>query len=200
MNNIPNILTIFRIAIIPILVMSFYIDGFLANIVVASLFVLASITDFFDGYFARTLKAQTNFGRCLDPIADKLLVIVAITMLIHFGHKNMAITIPGLIIICREILVSGLREFLVGINVGLPVSKLSKYKTMVQMVAITLLLVGEPGSQYAVNELLDVERAKSLKFIITDIITTAGQMLFMISAFLTVVTGYIYLKIGLKNM
>ena len=200
MNNIPNILTIFRIAIIPILVMSFYIDGFLSNIVVASLFVLASITDFFDGYFARALKAQTNFGRCLDPIADKLLVIVAITMLIHFGHKNMAITIPGLIIICREILVSGLREFLVGINVGLPVSKLSKYKTMVQMVAITLLLVGEPGSQYAVNELLDVERAKSLKFIITDIITTAGQMLFMISAFLTVVTGYIYLKIGLKNM
>ncbi len=200
MKNLPNILTVFRIAIIPVLVMSFYIDGFVANIVAASLFMIASITDFFDGYFARSLKAQSKFGRCLDPIADKLLVIVAITMLIHFGHKNMAITIPGLIIICREVLVSGLREFLAEIHVGVPVSKLSKYKTAVQMAAITLLLIGEPGSQYAVNELIGGADAKSLKFIVSDIIITAGQMLFAIAAFLTVVTGYIYLKIGLKNM
>lgn len=189
----------FRIAIIPILVMSFYIDGFAANIVAASLFMVAGITDFFDGYFARSLKAQTNFGRCLDPIADKLLVIVAITMLIHFGHKNMAITIPGLIIICREVLVSGLREFLAEIKIGVPVNNLSKYKTAVQMVAITLLLVGEPGSQYAVNEFMGGE-SRTIKFIIADIITTAGEMLLAIAAFLTVVTGYIYLKIGLKNM
>ena len=200
MKNIPNILTIFRIIITPILVMSFYIDGFVANIVAASLFLLAGITDFFDGYFARILKAQTSFGKCLDPIADKLLVIVAITMLIHFGHKNMAITIPGLIIICREVLVSGLREFLAEIHVGMPVSKLSKYKTATQMMAITLLLiVGEPGSYYEVNEFLG-QGAKSLKFIISDIIMVAGQMLFAIAAFLTVVTGYIYLKVGLKNM
>ena len=200
MKNIPNILTIFRIIITPILVMSFYIDGFVANIVAASLFLLAGITDFFDGYFARILKAQTSFGKCLDPIADKLLVIVAITMLIHFGHKNMAITIPGLIIICREVLVSGLREFLAEIHVDMPVSKLSKYKTATQMMAITLLLiVGEPGSYYEVNEFLG-QGAKSLKFIISDIIMVAGQMLFAIAAFLTVVTGYIYLKVGLKNM
>jgi cardiolipin synthase len=199
MNRIPNILTVFRIAIIPILVMSFYIDGFAANIVAASLFMLASLTDFFDGYFARSLKAQSKFGRCLDPIADKLLVIVAITMLIHFGHKNMAITIPGMIIICREVLVSGLREFLAEIKIGVPVSNLSKYKTAVQMLSITLLLVGAPGSQYAVGEILGGE-AKTLKFIISDIIVTAGQMLFSVAAFLTVVTGYIYLKIGLKNM
>ena len=200
MKNIPNILTIFRILIIPILVMSFYIDGLVANIIAASLFMLASITDFFDGYFARILKAQTRFGRCLDPIADKLLVIVAITMLIHFGHKNMAITIPGLIIICREILVSGLREFLAEINIGVPVSKLSKYKTGFQMVAITLLLIGGPGSQYAVNELIGGVEAKSLKFIVADTIIITGQILFAVSAFLTVVTGYIYLKTGLKNM
>jgi len=200
MKNIPNILTIFRILIIPILVMSFYIDGLVANIIAASLFMLASITDFFDGYVARALKAQTNFGRCLDPIADKLLVIVAITMLIHFGHKNIAITIPGLIIICREVLVSGLREFLAGIRVSIPVSKLSKYKTAVQMVAITLLLIGQPGSQYAVNEILGNEATKSLKFIVAEIITGTGEILFAVSAFLTVVTGYIYLKIGLKNM
>ncbi len=198
MKNIPNILTLFRIAIIPILVMSFYIDGFVANIVAASLFMIASITDFFDGYFARSLKAQTNFGRCLDPIADKLLVIVAITMLIHFGHKNMAITIPGLIIICREILVSGLREFLASIRVGIPVSNLSKCKTAVQMIAITLLLIGQPGSEYAVDLLVDVD--KSLKFIVAEVIITAGETLLAVAAFLTVVTGYIYLKIGLKNM
>jgi CDP-diacylglycerol--glycerol-3-phosphate 3-phosphatidyltransferase len=199
MKNIPNILTVFRIFIIPILVMSFYIDGFVSNLVAASLFMLASITDFFDGYFARSLKAQTNFGKCLDPIADKLLVIVAITMLIHFGHRNMAITIPGLIIICREVLVSGLREFLASIRVGVPVSNLSKYKTAVQMVAITLLLIGGPGSQYAVSELLG-EEGLSLKFIISDIITTIGETLFAVAAILTVVTGYIYLKIGIKNM
>ncbi len=198
MKNIPNILTIFRIAIIPILVMSFYIDGFVANIVAASLFMLAGITDFFDGYFARSLKAQTNFGRCLDPIADKLLVIVAITMLIHFGHKNMAITIPGLIIICREILISGLREFLASIRVGVPVSNLSKCKTAVQMAAITLLLIGQPGSEYAIDLLGDAD--KSLKFIVAGLITTAGETLLAVAAFLTVVTGYIYLKIGLKNM
>ncbi|MFT7086726.1 MAG: CDP-diacylglycerol--glycerol-3-phosphate 3-phosphatidyltransferase [Rickettsiales bacterium] len=181
------------------MVMSFYIEGFVANIVAASLFLLASITDFFDGYFARSLKAQSNFGRCLDPIADKLLVIVAITMLIHFGDENIAITIPGLIIICREVLVSGLREFLAGINVGVPVSTLSKYKTAVQMLAVTLLLIGAPGSQYAVVEIMGNE-FKSLKYIVADFITIAGETLFAISAFLTVITGYIYLKVGLKNM
>ena len=199
MKHIPNILTMFRIAIIPILVMSFYIEGLVANLVAASLFMFASLTDFLDGYLARTLKAQSNFGRCIDPIADKLLVIVAITMLIHFGHKNMAITIPGLIIICREVLVSGLREFLAEIKIGVPVSNLAKYKTAIQMVAITLLLIGKPGSQYAINEIFGSD-AKSLKFIISDIIVAVGQMLFAISAFLTAITGYIYLKIGLKNM
>ncbi len=198
-KNIPNILTLFRIAIIPILVMSFYVDGFVSNFIAASLFLLASITDFFDGYFARSLKAQSNFGRCLDPIADKLLVIVAITMLIHFGHKNMAITIPGLIIICREVLVSGLREFLAETKISVPVSKLSKYKTATQMMAITLLLLGQPGSFYAVDELIGGD-VRSLKFIIADVIIVAGEMLLSVAAFLTVVTGYIYLKIGLKNM
>ncbi|MFT6332036.1 MAG: CDP-diacylglycerol--glycerol-3-phosphate 3-phosphatidyltransferase [Lentimonas sp.] len=199
MKNLPNILTISRILIIPILVLSFYIEGFVANLVAASLFLIASITDFFDGYFARSLNLESKFGRCLDPIADKLLVIVAITMLIHFGHKNMAITIPGLIIICREVLVSGLREFLAEIKISVPVSKLSKYKTGFQMTAITLLLIGENGSQYAIQELMG-EDAKGIKYIISDIIAVAGEMLFAIAAFLTVATGYIYLKIGLKNM
>ena len=198
-KNIPNILTVFRILIIPVLVFSFYIPGVTANIVAASLFLLASFTDFFDGYLARTMKAQSNFGKCLDPIADKLLVAVAIIMLIHFSGRNLAITIPGIIIICREILVSGLREFLATINVSVPVSKLGKYKTAIQMLAITLLLLGEKGSEYALIELFG-EDGRQFNFMISGTITIIGETLFAIAAFLTVVTGYIYLKIGFKNM
>ena len=161
--------------------------------------MLAGITDFFDGYFARTFKAQTKFGQCLDPIADKLLVVVAITMLIHFGNRNLDITIPGLIIVCREVLVSGLREFLASIRVSVPVSKLSKYKTAVQMMAITLLLIGYRGSEYAVMELLG-EEGRNYKLIVSALVSLAGEILFAIAAILTVVTGYIYLKVGLKNM
>ena len=199
MKQIPNILTIFRIAIIPILILSFYIPSLAANFVAASLFLLAGITDFFDGYFARSMKAESNFGKCLDPIADKLLVIVAITMLIHFGNENMAITIPGLIIICREVFVSGLREFMASINIGVPVSKLAKYKTAIQMTAITLLLLGKQGSNYAVSEIWG-EKSKSIKLIIADTVTVTGEILFSVAAILTIITGYIYLKVGFRNM
>ena len=201
MKNLPNILTIFRILIIPILIYSFYIPGLFANLVVASLFLLASITDYFDGYFARSLKAQTNFGRCLDPIADKLLVTVAIIMLIHFGNKNMVITLAGLVIICREILVSGLREFLSSVkNVDLPVSKLSKYKTAFQMTALTLLLIGKQGSIYAVSGIFGEEETKSIKLIIADNVTFIGEIFLIVAAVLTLITGYFYLKVALKNM
>ena len=124
-NNLPNILTIFRIVIIPILIASFYIQGLVAHIVVATLFAVACITDYFDGYLARLMKLQSNFGRCLDPIADKLIVVVAIVMLINFNSHNPWILFPGLIIICRELMVSGLREFLAEIQVTVAVSKLS---------------------------------------------------------------------------
>jgi len=198
-KDIPNILTVFRIAIIPVLVLSFYIPGLVANLIAAFLFMLAGITDFFDGYFARIFKAQTKFGQCLDPIADKLLVVVAITMLIHFGNRNLDITIPGLIIISREVLVSGLREFLASIRVSVPVSRLSKYKTAVQMMAITLLLIGYRGSEYAVMELLG-EDGRNYKLIVSALVSLTGEILFAFAAILTVVTGYIYLKVGLKNM
>jgi CDP-diacylglycerol--glycerol-3-phosphate 3-phosphatidyltransferase len=198
-KNIPNILTIFRILIIPVLIFSFYIPGVIANVVVASLFLLASFTDFFDGYLARAMKVQSNFGKCLDPIADKLLVAAAIIMLIHFSGRNLAITIPGIIIISREILVSGLREFLATINVSVPVSNLGKYKTAIQMISITLLLLGERGSEYALIELFG-EDGRQINFMISGTITIIGETLFALSAFLTVVTGYIYLKTGIKNM
>jgi CDP-diacylglycerol--glycerol-3-phosphate 3-phosphatidyltransferase len=171
-----------------------------SHVVAASLFAIAAITDYFDGYFARIFKVQSKFGKCIDPIADKLLVIVAIVMLINFSKGNFWILIPGLIIICREVLVSGLREFLAEIHVSVPVSKLAKYKTMVQMVAITGLLLGEKGSSYAIyywiGNIVDID----IKFVIIDVIVILARMLFVTSAVLTVITGYAYLRVGLRNM
>lgn len=200
MKNIPNFLTSFRLFIIPLLVLSFYIPGMIANVVAASLFAVAAITDYFDGYFARSMKAQSNFGKCLDPIADKLLVIVAIAMLINFHGKDLSILLPGLIIICREVLVSGLREFLAEIHVSVPVSKLAKYKTAVQMVAITGLLLGEKGSSYAVYNWLGGIFEFDIKFLIISIIVLLAKILFSFAAVLTVVTGYAYFRVGFKNM
>lgn len=200
MKNIPNFLTTFRIAIIPILVMSFYMQGMVSHVIAAILFATAAITDYFDGYFARAFKVQSNFGKCLDPIADKLLVIVAIIMLINFSDRNLWILIPGLIIICREVLVSGLREFLAEINVSVPVSKLAKYKTMVQMVSITGLLLGEEGFDYTFYYLIGNWIEMDLKFLLWYLVVYLSKMLFCMAAFLTVITGYAYFRVGLKNM
>jgi len=199
MKNLPNILTGIRIIIIPILILSFYLPELFANVIAAFLFALAGITDYFDGYFARSLHAQSNFGKCLDPIADKLIVIVAILMLISFSNQDLFILIPGLIITCREVLVSGLREFLAGIRVSVPVSNLSKYKTALQMTAITMLLLGEKGASflaYYLFNFLDFDA----KMLLVGFIIIFGKILFCIAAFLTVITGYAYLRVGLKNM
>lgn len=200
MKNLPNILTSIRIFIIPILILAFYIPGIIANVIAAILFALAGITDYFDGYFARSMHAQSNFGRCLDPIADKLIVIVAIVMLISFSNQDPWILIPGLIIICREVLVSGLREFLAELHVGVPVSKLAKYKTAVQMIAITILLLGEKGSAYVVYYWIDGPIEINTKVLLAGFIIYVGKILFCLAAFLTVITGYAYFRVGLKNM
>ncbi len=197
-QKIPNILTVLRIFIIPVLILSFFIPGKTANLVAATLFALASITDYFDGYLARLMKAQSNFGKCLDPIADKLLVGVAIVMLVHFSARDLFITIPGLIIISREILVSGMREYLASMNVSMPVTKLAKWKTTIQMIALTLLLLGERGSEYALVDLFI--NGQIMHDVTGSLISMVGKILFSISAILTMITGYIYLKIGLKNM
>jgi cardiolipin synthase len=200
MKQIPNFLTSFRLLVIPVLILSFYIPGMVANVVAAVLFALAAITDYFDGYFARSLKAQSNFGKCLDPIADKLLVIVAIVMLINFNNGDYWILIPGLIIICREVLVSGLREFLAEIRVSVPVSKLAKYKTAVQMTAITGLLLGEKGSAYALYYWIGGLIEFDIKFLLVSFVVFASKILFCLAALLTVVTGYAYFRVGFRNM
>jgi cardiolipin synthase len=189
-KHLPNILTISRIVIIPILIASFYIEGRMYHWVAASLFMIASITDFFDGYFARLWKVQSNLGRFLDPIADKLLVAAAILMLVHFQDIGRLGIIPAIAILCREIAVSGLREFLAEINVSVPVSNLAKIKTGVQMTAIFLLLLGVEGPSFAEVETIT-------KITLTELL---GRILLWISAVLTLITGYAYLKAGVQHM
>lgn len=199
-KRIPNFLTALRIILIPIIIWSFYMPSRITNIIVASLFMLASITDYFDGYLARSLKVQSNFGKCLDPIADKLLVSVSLIMLVNFSEQNTIILIPSIIIICREIMVSGLREFLATLNVGVPVTRLAKWKTAIQMMAITALLLAGRGSEYVYNEIMDIVEAEEfVRINLEGYIQKLGEICLCISAVLTVITGYIYFKVGFKN-
>lgn len=172
-KNLPNYLTIIRMLIIPVIVFTFYFENSkLAHQVGASLFVVASITDFADGYLARKFNITSNFGAMFDPIADKLLVGCVIIMLVKKGYAN---EIPCLMILAREFLVAGLREFLAQIKVSVPVSRLAKLKTFIQMLALTILILGSKGSGISVLD---------------DI----GQVILMIAAVLTAFTGYSYLK------
>lgn len=171
-KNLPNYLTYFRIVVIPLLVLAFYLKGEWTLVFSAILFALACITDWLDGYVARLWNVQTSIGRFLDPIADKLLVATALVLLVA---DNRADVLPAVAIMCREILVSGLREFLAEIRISVPVSRLAKWKTGVQMVAIFCLLLGSP-------------------------VATAGQFMLWLAAILTLVTGYAYIKTGLKHM
>ena len=179
--NLPNILTLSRIAAIPVLVALFYVEGDGARWAACLLFIAACVTDYFDGYLARAYDQISPFGRFLDPIADKLLVAALILMLVAFGRITGLVVLPALIILCREILVSGLREFLAGLNVGVPVSRLAKYKTTLQMVALGFLIVGDAGPPA-----LHIE--------------TIGAIGLWIAALLTIVTGFDYLQTGLRHM
>jgi cardiolipin synthase len=175
LKYLPNFLTLLRIILIPILVSAFFLEGVVSNRIATLLFVIAAITDYFDGYFARLLQAQSNLGKIFDPIADKLLVITVIIMLIHFGNGDVYITIPGIIILFREVFVSGLREFLAELNVSLPVSRLAKWKTAVQMIALSLMVLGDKGANISyVDEI--------------------GRFGLMLAAILTVVTGFAYFR------
>jgi len=182
MLNLPNILTLSRIGVIPPLIALFYWHNPMAGWVMMGLFAVAGITDFFDGYIARSRRQISRLGRMLDPIADKLLVASTVIMLVAFGH---APALAALVILCREIMVSGLREFLAEIKVGMPVSRLAKWKTMIQMVAIGFLLVGEAGPVFWPP------------YVTTPVV---GVVLLWLAVALTLITGFDYLRAGLKHM
>ena len=199
-EKIPNLLTTIRIFLIPFVIFAFYSSSRIPNMISGFLFAIASITDFFDGKIAREYKIQSNFGKCLDPIADKLLVAVSLIMLINFSNQKTIILIPSIIIICREIMVSGLREFLATVKVSVPVSRLAKWKTGIQMGAIGTLLFCSTGSEIVYNEIMDfIEVGDFFKFNFEGTFQTIGEILLCISSILTIITGYIYFKVGFKN-
>ncbi len=177
LKSIPNILTILRIIMIPILVASFYFAGKTSNYISAGIFIFASITDYADGFLARYLKAQTNFGRMLDPIADKMLVASTLLMLVD---KQMVPVIPIVIILCREIFISGMREYLGAKKKIMNVKFIGKLKTVTQMGAIIILLLGD--------EVLGIH-------------AEVGGLIFLwCAAVLTLVSGFSYFIAGIKHL
>ena len=181
MTTLPNILTYVRIVAIPLILVTFYDSTNSAQWVASALFLVAAVTDFFDGHLARSRNQVSRLGRFLDPIADKLLVASVLLMLIGFNRVSELSYIPAVVILCREILVSGLREFLAEVHVSIPVSRLAKWKTALQLIALTWLLLSEavPVCFY---------------------VRTLGEAILWVAALLTMLTGYDYLKEGFTCM
>ena len=147
LRKIPNILTVGRILIVPFFVLAFYLPGFYGDLTALILFIIASFTDFLDGMLARLLGEESKLGELLDPIADKIIVATALILLVMDGTIRNYEVIAAIIILTREILISGLREFLAKGKIKLPVSNLAKLKTVLQMVSIALLLSGDTGNR-----------------------------------------------------
>ena len=185
LKKIPNILTIGRIILVPFFVLAFYLPGFYGDLTAFVIFVIASFTDFLDGMLARMMGEESKLGELLDPIADKIIVATALILLVMDGTIRHYEVIAAIIILTREILISGLREFLARGQIKLPVTNLAKLKTFLQMVAIALLLTGETG-----NRILNFQDYNA---------QTIGIILLWLSAFLTLYTGYEYLRKGIDH-
>lgn len=178
-SKLPNILTFSRIAAIPVVVGMMFIPQPLGNWLALAAYSYACITDFFDGYLARTLNQYSTLGRFLDPIADKLLVASVLLVLFGVNRVDGLTIIPAAVILCREILVSGLREFLAEVQVGVPVSSMAKLKTGLQMVSLGFLIVGPAGPDFGAIPTLDI-----------------GIYGLWAAAVITIITGYDYFRAG----
>ena len=181
LTSLPNLLTLSRIMVIPPIVALFFIDGEMSRWITLGLYALACVTDFFDGYLARSMGQISRLGRFLDPVADKLLVASVIFMLVATGRISGLVVLPALIILIREILVSGLREHLASISVGVPVSRLAKWKTMIQMFSLGFLIVHDASPAWIPSVWI-------------------GEFGVWIAALLTLITGYDYLRAGLDHL
>ena len=196
MFALPNALTIMRIVLVPVFVVAFVLPGDAARLTAFAVFALAGVSDWLDGFAARKLKAGSDFGRMLDPIADKVLVAVALMMLVaegtftqfrSNGMLSLLRLVPALIILSREILVSGLREFLAGTRVSVPVTAVAKFKTAVQMIAIGAMILTPLGDRIAPG-------IPALTY------AAIAYLLLWVAAALTVYTGVIYFKNGLSHL
>ncbi len=185
-TNLPNLLTLSRIAAIPLLValMALHRPG--ADVAACAVFGLAGFTDYLDGRIARQRKLQSELGRMLDPIADKLLVGATLIALAGMNRLSALGLYPAIVIMCREILVSGLREYLASLAVRLPVTRLAKWKTGLQMAALGTLVAGDPGAGWLGLGVLPV--------------ATIGEVMLWAAALLTLVTGWDYLLAGLQHV
>lgn len=187
--SLPNLLTYGRILAVPLVVICFYLEGRLqssdfARWTALGIFVVASVTDFFDGWLARLWGQTSTIGRMLDPIADKLLVATCLLLLAADTDKTIAgwSLWAAIIILCREILVSGLREYLAELKVSVPVTRIAKWKTTLQMVAVGFLLAGPAGDKILPHT------------------TEIGITLLWIAAIITIYTGYDYFRAGMKHV
>ncbi len=178
LTSLPNLLTVSRVLLIPVIIAFLYLDGQWARYAACLLFVLAATTDYMDGYLARSWQMHSPFGRWLDPVADKLLVAATVVLLVGFDRAPL---LPALVIVLREIMVSGLREYMAEVSVGMPVTPLAKWKTAVQMTAIGFLIVGDAGPPW-----LHLEEV--------------GAVGLWIAAALTLYTGASYLRAGVGHM
>tara|TARA_B100000029_G_C17110966_1_gene791496 strand:+ start:89 stop:658 length:570 start_codon:yes stop_codon:yes gene_type:complete len=178
--KIPNILTIGRIILAPIFIGTFYLPGAMGDWMPFFIFLLASFTDFLDGLLARLYKEESKLGELLDPVADKIIIASALVLLVMDGTIKNYEVLAAIIILIREIMISGLREFLAKVQVNMPVSSLAKFKTFVQMFAIAILLTGESG-----NRIFNFGDYNA---------HSIGIVLLWLAAFLTIYTGYDYVR------
>jgi cardiolipin synthase len=183
MSRLPNVLTFSRIAAIPIVIGLLFIGTDVGNWVALGVYTAACVTDFLDGYLARAWEQQSSLGRFLDPIADKLFVAAIILVLVGIDRITGIALLPAVVILCREILVSGLREFLAEVRVGVPVNRLAKWKTTIQMVAIGFLVTADAGPDFGPLTTIEI-----------------GLYGLWAAALLTLVTGFDYLRVGLKHI
>ena len=179
--TIPNIITFIRIILIPIILYLLFSENPNIVLIAGLLFIISSVSDYFDGYLARTLNQSSKLGTLLDPIADKLLIASVIVVLVDTGVISNIHVVPAIIILLREIAISGLREFLAKLNTDMPVSKLAKYKTTFQMISLSILII-------------------SLGFELNDLLWNIGLITLWIAAIITLLSGYNYMAKGLKHI
>jgi cardiolipin synthase (CMP-forming) len=201
---LPNLLTYGRIAAVPVVVACMYWQdilqgGIWLRWVALAVFIAAGVTDVLDGYFARTWGQQSRFGRMLDPIADKLLVSSCLLMLAADGTIRGWSLWAAIVILCREILVSGLREYLAELRVSVPVTRLAKWKTTLQLVAVGFLLAGQAGD-ILLPVLVKAIFGMNLAMPPAPVITHIGLTLLWLSAVLTLYTGWDYFRAGVKHL
>src|ERR1044071_2495150 len=201
MLRLPNIITIGRIALVPVFAVAFALPGTPARLIAFAIFCIAGLSDAFDGLAARKLNAGSDFGRILDPIADKILVAVALMMLVAEGNiqqfnldltpgsglRSLLKLVPALVILSREILVSGLREFLAGAAVSVPVTRIAKTKTTIQMIAIGAMILDPLAWQFLPEN-------------VAITYSTIAYIGLWVAAALTVGTGYANFRAGLAHL